>query len=271
VRSISFLIPSLIISALSASAQISSVPRPIIVRVIDSATHEPIADAQIAAVKSRKAQPTSRAGTLNLEIPATGDTLRVRRLGYFPISVSTDAFPRGRSVVTIGLVPIPQTLPDVTVDARMGAILTDVGFFERRNRLQGFFIDPTQMNQLHPSRTSDLFERAPGARLLTAGSGGRDVRFTRANNCAPSVYIDGVLLLSEPTVNVAAHPRTGTRPTNEGDLDIFGMQSEGIDEIGVRQIAAIEAYPTGIHAPPPYNTRASCGVILLWTWSNVNR
>lgn len=270
-RSISFLIPSFIISALSASAQISSVPRPIVVRVIDSATHQPLADAQIAAVKSRKAQPTSHAGTLNFEVPPEGDTLRVRRLGYFPVSVSTDAFPRDRSVVTIGLVPIPQTLPDVTIDARVGAVLTSVGFFDRRNRLDGFFIDPVQMDQLHPSRTSDLFERAPGARLLAAGSGGRDVRFTRAKSCAPSVYVDGVLLLSEPTVNVAAHPRAGLRPTNQGDIDIFGMQGEGIDEIGVKQIAAIEAYPTSTHAPPPYNTQANCGVILLWTWSNVTR
>jgi hypothetical protein len=79
-------------------------------------------------------------------------------------------------------------------------------------------------------------------------------------------------VINEPQVNRVDNLRAGSRITNEGATDINGQQDQGIDEVGVRQIAAVEAYPSAIQAPPPFNsTGSNCGVILFWTWNNVNR
>ncbi|HUQ20322.1 MAG TPA: hypothetical protein VM099_11980 [Gemmatimonadaceae bacterium] len=256
-------------TALSASAQTLPAPHPLTVQIIDSATREPVVGAEISALRSSATKVTPRNGVLHLEVLPNGDTIRVRRLGYRPVAIASEQL--GNPYVVIGLVAIPRTLSNVTVEARMGAVLSDVGFFERRRRLSGFFVDPSQMVQMHPSRTSDIFERAPGTHLSAAASGGRNIRFARAANCAPIVYIDGVLLINEPPVN-RVELRSGARRTNESASDILGQQDQGIDEVGVRQIAAVEAYPTATQAPPPYNTTGSnCGVILFWTWNSVNR
>jgi hypothetical protein len=70
----------------------------------------------------------------------------------------------------------------------------------------------------------------------------------------------------------ATKVRAGTTRTSESATDILGQQDQGIDEVGVRQIAAVEAYPTAAQAPPPFNgTGSNCGVVLFWTWNSVTR
>jgi hypothetical protein len=257
------------VSAL-ASAQNLRAPQSRTIQIIDSATREPVAGAEIHAVRSKSSQITPKTGVLRLESFFKGDTLSVRRVGYHPIFVAAEAIPEDQPVVTIGLVPIPRILADVTIDARISTILKGVGFYDRRNRLSGFFVDPAQMAEMHPSRTSDIFERAMGARLSPAALGGRVVRFSRARDCAPTVYVDGVVMLAEPAVNLMPNLRTSAERTSETRTDIYGQNDHGIDEVGVRQIAAVEAYATGVQAPPEFNhTGGNCGIILLWTWNNV--
>ena len=259
------------ICAADAGAQQPRQSRSLVIQVIDSATREPIAGAEVRALRSRSTQLTPETGALRLPSLLREDTLSVRRLGYHPILIAAEAIPES-PVVAIGLVATPHILSDVTIESRIGAVLTEVGFFDRRHRLSGFFIDPSQMTQMHPSRTSDIFERALGARLSPAGSGGRNVRFTRAANCAPSVYLDGVRLLSEPSIDRITKTRVRVSRANEAMTDIFSQDDHGIDEIGVRQIAAVEAYATAVEAPPEFNTQgANCGVILFWTWNNVRK
>lgn len=254
-----------------AGAQEARQTRSLVIQVIDSATHEPLAGAEVRALKSQSSRLTPKSGALRLASLSPGDTLSIRRLGYHPISIAAEAIPEA-PVVAIGLVASPRILSDVTIESRIGAILADVGFFDRRERLTGFFIDPTQLVQMHPSRTSDIFERALGAKLSPAGSGGRNVRFSRAQDCSPSVFLDGVLLLNQPSVSRALSPRLRVSRANEAMTDIFTQDDHGIDEIGVRQIAAVEAYTTSVQAPPEFNTQgANCGVILFWTWRNVKK
>jgi len=258
--------------ALHASAQTSRQSHALVVRVIDSATLTPIPGAEVRALRSRSSQITPKTGVLRLASFSSGDTLGVRRLGYQPVLVAADGIPENQSSVTIALVPIPQNLGEVTVEARIGAILKDVGFFDRRSRLSGFFVDPVQLAEMHPSRTSDIFERAIGARLSPAPLGGRIVRFARAQDCAPTVYLDGVVLLAEPAVNLTPNLRTSAERTSETKTDVYGQNDQGIDEVGVRQIAAVEAYATSVQAPPEFNSHGgNCGVILFWTWNNVRR
>ena len=262
------------VGALSTTALSQQPPpaRPLTLQIIDSATSEPLIGAEISVPGTKRTDVTPRTGVLRLAVLTAGDTLHVRRLGYRPVVIPTASLDADQAFVRIGLVPIPRNLADVTIEARMDEVLSGVGFFDRRKRLSGFFIDPDQMTRLHPSRTSDVFERAPGARLSAAASGGRNLRFARAQNCAPIIYIDGVLLINEPPVYRAQKVRAGITRTNESATDILGQQDQGIDEVGVRQIAAVEAYPTAAQAPPPFNgTGANCGVVLFWTWNSVSR
>jgi hypothetical protein len=244
--------------------------RTLVIQVIDSATHEPIAGAEVHSLQSRSSLITPKTGGVRLATLSPRDTLSVRRLGYNPVLIAAEAIPE-KPVVAVALVAIPRVLEDVTIEARVGTVLAEVGFFDRRDRLSGFFIGPSQMKQMHPSRTSDIFERAIGVRLSPASAGGRNVRFARAQDCSPTVFLDGVLLLNEPSVSRTDNLHSGVKRATEGS-EIFGLQDHGIDEIGVRDIAAVEAYATSVQAPPEFNTQgANCGVILFWTWNNVTR
>lgn len=273
-RGASLIAACLSVGAVSISALAQEPPpsRPLTLQIVDSATSQPLIGAEISVPGTRRTDVTPGTGVLRVAILTAGDTLHVRRLGYRPIVIPTALLDADQSFVKIGLVPIPRNLAEVTIEARMDEVLSGVGFFERRKRLSGFFIDPGQMTEMHPARTSEIFERAPGARLSAAASGGRNLRFARAQNCPPIVYIDGVLLINEPPVYRATKVRAGTTRTSESATDILGQQDQGIDEVGVRQIAAVEAYPTAAQAPPPFNgTGSNCGVVLFWTWNSVTR
>jgi hypothetical protein len=266
-----FLLATIYAPIAIAGAQAPRQSRLFVIQVIDSATHEPISGAEVRSLRPPSLHFTPKSGALRIASLSRGDTLAVRRLGYHPIQIAAEAIPE-LPVVAIGLVATPRILADVTIESRIGAILSEVGFFDRRDRLSGFFLDPSQMLEMHPSRTSDIFERALGAKLSPAGSGGRSVRFSRAQDCEPSVFLDGVLLLNQPSVSRDATPRVRLSRANEAGTDIYTLQDHGIDEIGVRQIAAVEAYENAVQAPPEFNTQgANCGVILFWTWNNVRK
>ncbi len=258
--------------ALSAKAwtqEPSATSRILTLRVIDSATRAPLTGAEVSSSGTHRTGVTEKNGSLSIAVLASTDTLHIRRLGYRPIVTATPQ----QQVLTVGMVPVARDLGQITVEARMGEILADIGFFERRKRFNGFFVDPNEMRYRHPTRTSDIFERAPGAKLSNAISGGRKLRFTRAEDCTPNVYVDGVLVINEPTLQrKIGTSRTGITRANEAAAEIFTETDRGIDEVGIRQIAAVEAYATGAQAPPPWNgTGSSCGVVLFWTWDNLSR
>ncbi len=262
--------------ALSVRARAQELPptsRVLTVRVIDSATRAPLLGADVSAARAHQSDQTPQTGLVRVAVLDAGDTLRIRRLGYKPIVIPTIGLAADKQSITVGLVPIPRELSDVTIEAGMSEILDNIGFFERRKRFNGFFVDPNEMRDRHPTRTSDIFERAPGAKLTNATSGGRKLRFTRAEDCTPNVYIDGVLVINEPTLERRIGTnRTGITRANEAATDIFAETDRGIDEVGIRDIAAVEAYASGAQAPPPYNgTGSSCGVVLFWTWNNLRR
>jgi hypothetical protein len=262
--------------ALSVGAWAQEVPatsRVLTIRVIDSATRAPVIGAEVSVARAHQSDQTAQTGLVRVAVLDAGDTLRIRRLGYQPIVIPTIRLAADKQLITVGLVPIPRELSDVTIEGRMSAILDDIGFFERRKKFNGFFVDPNEMLYRHPTRTSDIFERAPGAKLSNAISGGRKLRFTRADDCTPNVYVDGVLVMNEPTIQrKTGTSRTGITRANEAAAEIFAETDRGIDEVGIREIAAVEAYATGAQAPPPYNgTGSSCGVVLFWSWNNLRR
>lgn len=250
-----------------AGAQSSEVGIPVTVLVIDSATLEPIPDAEVNFRVARLRKLTSASGVAAFSVgPAQPENLDVRRLGYRPIRALSSVLLAAGDLVTVALVAIPRILPSVTVDARMTRGLLETGFDSRKRRFNGFFMDPVEIARLDPARMSDILAHSPGVVLSPAAAGGRNVRFGRAQNCPPVVYVDGVVVLDEPTVTRPSRLRGGAVRRSEVANDVVSRQDQGIDEISAQHVAAVEAYSSSGQVPPEYSgSGSSCGVILVWT------
>lgn len=238
------------------------------ISVADSATHAPLLGSQVL-VSSRHLSfivPESGVVTFDL-VPPVNDTIIVRRLGYFPVVMTVSLKPSQSTSLLVLLDPVPQLLPEVSIENTVQRGLIRNGFFDRRTRSNGYFVGPEQIATRKPARLSDLLADDPQVRFFDAASGGRYIRFTRAENCSPLVYVDGVLVVNERPVSRGKVVR-GTLHSNEASNDVLSQQDQGIDEISVRQVAAVEAYSSSTQAPPQYSAiGAACGILLVWTAS----
>ena len=252
---------------LDAPAQTAPAVHTLSISVVDSATHAPLPGSQVLIASSRLAfvVPSSGIVTFDLNAPIS-DTITVRRLGYNPVVFAVALKPRETTSLLVSLGAAAQTLPEVSIAGTTELGLLKNGFYDRRKRSSGFFVGPDEIEQRKPARLSDLLSGDPQIRFSPAASGGRTIRFARAQNCPPVVYVDGVQFVNERTVSRLRPFARGTQRTREASDDVLSQQDQGIDEISVRQVAAVEAYSSATHAPPQYaSAAASCGVLLVWT------
>jgi hypothetical protein len=195
------------------------------------------------------------------------DTIVVRRLGYYPVVMEVSLKPSQCTSLVVSLDPMPQILPRVSIENAVQHGLLRNGFYDRRMRSNGYFVGPDQIEARKPSRLSDLLADDPQVRFFPAASGGRYIRFARADNCSPLVYVDGVLVVNDRQVSRGKIVR-GTLHSIEASNDVLSQQDQGIDEISVRQVAAVEAYSSSTQAPPQFSAAgAACGILLVWTAS----
>ena len=75
------------------------------------------------------------------------------------------------------------------------------GFERRRKSGVGFILDEAQLDTLRPVRLSDVLRGVPGVRFMGGRTEGDmfqlqiELGFSRGSPCAPSIYLDGQLLL----------------------------------------------------------------------------
>ncbi|TVP48457.1 MAG: hypothetical protein EA350_03330 [Gemmatimonadales bacterium] len=159
--------------------------------------------------------------------------LEVVALGYG--SITQDIGVRGASPfeIEIGLVPEALELAPIVVTSIRSPRLTTAGFYERRARGLGSFMDRHQVESRPVPRTSDLFNHIPAVQASGGGPGGF---LTIRGRCRPDLVIDGL--------NVGPNVRVD-------------------DLVAPSDIEAIEVY-TGMSSPIEYS-RSSCGSVVLWT------
>ena len=169
-------------------------------------------------------------------------TLRIRRLGFQPqtLSVVVDQRVPAASIVT--LAAIPQRLAPIVVKGGNNYTGRMAGFYQRRDLGIGHFVSREKLERDNPSQLTDVFRRLPGVHITSNRFIRNAVRF-RANgaNCWPLVWLDGAPL-----------------PTAEFDLDFLSPQS----------IEGIEVYSGISQIPPQFmgsRGLGSCGVIVVWS------
>lgn len=229
--------------------------------VTDRETGEPIPSTSVLVLNAdstlRTVSLTDDAGHFVIR-PEAGDfLLRVERLGYASVSSEVLDLSRTDSLTfDVRLPPQPVALRGVGVVGGAEGRFDPSGFYERRDREWGYFLGPVDIEQRHPVSVGDLLTGIPGF-AYNYEHGGLALRMTgRGRNCWPTVYVDGVRVVSG---------RILSRPGQETERD--GVLLDGL--VNTALVRAVEVYMSGIEAPAsflPSDPGGTCGVIVLWTY-----
>lgn len=219
-----------------------------LVYVYDSLTQEPIAGAEIRDLVTGNSLQTTSTGNAELVpefVNADGAMLRIRKLGYAPVSLYVD--PLVSTPFGVALSRAVVDLPTVVTRANFQMTKdagTRAGFETRCASGQPTCLRGDSIAQ-YPSRgLGDFIRFVPGVhdklgRMHSAGPA----------LCMPTFYVDGGLWKSPPLPNPLLGPDT-VPPSPFTPLNVAG----------------IEVYPSGQPRPPRFDRGdPSCGVIVIWT------
>ena len=214
--------------------------------VVDK-TGKPLVGARVMLQGVGTMAVTRSNGEFTLDsLPSGTQALEVRKLGYAAadVAVELSSIEPARTKITLGdFVP---TLAAVRVEAAQDKALSDLGFLQRKQSGQGFYMDGAMINK-QSTVFSDVMRTAPGLRISPAGDG-RSYVITDArssgNGCV-NYYVDGT-----PFQSLAA-----------GDIDQYIRPDE---------LVAIEVYH-GSSTPPQFQSagQTSCATIVVWTIAKV--
>lgn len=228
----------------------------IVGHVIDNQSLEPIPGVEIRVAKASLAWRTMERvysdedGRFTLFLPEkAGYIFRARSIGYEPTETPilwTDGYRHYE--VEIRLDPDAVLLAPIEVLTRMkGAdspVLAD--FHHRLASGLGQYITHRDIEQIKPTRVTDLLARVPGVRLESSGAGLRRV-VHMARGCRAEIFVDG---------------RLWTRAGTGGD----GSASTVDDAVHPASVLGIEVYRGLATVPAEFLTpQARCGVVAIWT------
>lgn len=237
-------------------------------RLLDGVTREPIILGRVALLDSALAAVdatwTDEEGHFILHAPAPGNYyLAAEREGYHAKLDGILELPRGASMeIAFYLRPSAIPLKPLSVEARRQLArdyLGQVGFTERLEMGQGWFITPEELEKTRVSEVTHLFRSTPGASIQELGAISTVVFASRGNpsslsgggdpegTCTPRVLVDG----TEVTVKFREGITTGA------DL---GQAAH------VHDILAVEVHRSPATLPLIYGgVTNNCATILIWT------
>jgi hypothetical protein len=248
------LIPFLLVLAASAQAQQHSdsvrVRAGRLVGVYDANSGQPLADVSITNVATGLSAKTTSTGTLSLFfVDTAGGMLRVRKVGYKPLTMLATNGSQDTTPLTVLLEPSSVQLGPVVTTARAHRGPADTvralelnGFYDRRlttGAPSSAFITSEKIERLH--LVSDVAELS-----------GRQI-------CLTNLYLDGV--------RITAPPANGGLGKGRVPNNLWRNPADFL--VSPTEVMAIEMYHSG-EAPAEYNSTRppngpDCGVTLLWT------
>jgi carboxypeptidase family protein/TonB-dependent receptor-like protein len=226
-------------------------------RVSEAGSNQPIASAVVRLAGSGRRTLTDATGEFRLaDLPSGPVTFYVRAIGYHPIVVDLLLEP-GDSVrldsAVLALRPAPIELPGVAVtsDSIQHEALTLVGFYERRGRGFGAFLEQSELSRWNPHALSDVLRHLPGVRVVSNPNYGHTA--PRADFRPYLLELRGcrsiMFFLNGASLGSSSDPQF--------DIDLLLLPQE---------ISAVEVYRGPSEIPLQYNaTNSLCGVVLLWS------
>jgi hypothetical protein len=229
--------------------------------VLDDATGQAVADAQVTAGSTARRKPgtavTDRAGSFTLALSAGEHLVTAARLGYVASQPMPLTLDRGDTMhVEIRLAADAVLLAPITVVARPAPRHTNTGlagFFERLESGQrGWFMT---REQIAARSATDVAHLLNGSGYTVIGGGrSRRALVGGRTNCPPEIYLDGTRL----TRYERASPQFP-----EGKHRIA---MEALDMINPTSLEGVEVYQGPASIPGEYGgSTGQCGVILFWT------
>jgi hypothetical protein len=176
------------------------------------------------------------------KLPSGTQVLLARHLGFGAQTAAVDLTSHAAQRVTMKLPKFVAMIDPVVVNAKRVANLDRVGFSQRKNTGQGFYLGPDQLKDKHPNRITDILRSVPGLRVSSTPDG--DVvsssRSAGLGGDCVQYYVDDM-------------PWQSAEP---GDVNQFVNASE---------VVAVEVYQ-GSTTPAQYSRgMGSCTTIVLWT------
>lgn len=238
----------LILGALSAPLPFSGVEAQVRVSGIvrDSATQAPLELVEVSTDRAGVTAVTDAAGRFALLLPEGSHLLRLRRIGYAPLSRVIRVTPADTSLVLLAMVAEARELAPVVIEGQRNRTWPP-GFDQRVREGFGKFVDDSTLRTFeHTSLASAIQARIPNVTITRIN--GRAVAMARRSGtmagggrCPLAIWLDGVKIFP-----------TGAPPP---DLDRFSVMN----------LTAVEVYTTA-QVPSQYRTTggAECGVMLLW-------
>lgn len=207
---------------------------------------------------------TDGAGAFRMAVEADGPVrVRITSLGYASLVSEVLPADRGRHRIEAELAPEALEVEGVlvTVEGRRPA-LDQVGFYDRRDRINADFLDREDLGLESARRVSDALQRVGGIQRLdqaslTGNTTRQYIQFraaTRASQlgsaCMPAVYVDGSLARWGQVLGA----------DDVGDYPTLDELVSGAD------IEAVELYDSSSSIPPEFMGPGTlCGAIVVWT------
>lgn len=209
----------------------------------------PVAGAEIVLSGGTQRTESNAFGTFRVtDIIAGPVTVRVRRLGFRPVTAEVQIEPAATTDMKVTVTRIVQALSTVFVRGDRKVYTGRMaGFYHRRDLGHGHFFTRDQLERQNATMLTDVMRRVPGVRLVNTRLIRNAVRFRGSLNCAPLVWVDGSPLSAA-----------------EFDLDALNpLTLEGLEVYsGVSTIPAQFMGMRGL---------GRCGVIVVWTRSGEPR
>ena len=209
---------------------------------------KPLSGARVALQGGGSVAITRPNGTFSLDsLPSGTQALEARKLGYSATEVAVELSSDEPQHTTITMGDFVPTLATMRVEAAQDKALSDIGYLQRKQTGQGFYMDGKMIN--HAALAfSDVMRIAPGLRVEPAGDGRSSV-ITDARGAGSgcvNYWVDGF-------------PYATMTP---GDIDEY---------VRPQEIVAVEVYH-GSSTPVQYTTagQTSCATIVVWTVARVH-
>jgi hypothetical protein len=211
------------------------------------------------------ASVSSAAGYFRVERMAEGIRQVAFRAPGLAAASGFTTIRRGESVLLLAsLSSQPVTLARVITSGRKS---WNKGFDERRLRGQGFFLGRSDIERIKPHMLADLLRGIPGVRVTPSGRG---YRYQASASNAITIQ-SSTPAKSDFTGPGGAQLKLSAEERG-CDLMVFvdGVPFVGdefaVDHlINVRDVVAIEVYPTASSVPREFaGSTSACGVLLIW-------
>ena len=227
-------------------------------KITSAAGGMPVSGAQLSIVGTRiGAAAASDGGYVINGAPAGAQTIRVRMIGFAPVTQSVTVQPGGNVSVDFALTPAAASLDEIVVTGTAGAA---------RKREVGNAIGTVKLSDAPQAQTdfgSMLAGKLSGVQV-SGGSGnsgaGKAIRLRGNTSVAlsnqPLLYIDGVRVRSDEYPKNLPETGATQRSANVNASPLNDIAADDIDRIEVVKGAA---------AATLYGTDAAAGVIQIFT------